>query len=185
MSTPKKPPATLFAPLFKHPRELLAIVVKERDLLLEALASYDEDTMKHATLRFLLLASTLPEWVAKMTPIEGLEVEGHPAYKMREMPELAPVRDGADAARHYGINRFPRTVEYFESSTTAYSTVGALGGLDFPPEKHIKVVLESGERRRIEDVAADVVRVWTDYFASNIDGVGVSGGECADEANRD
>ena len=57
-----KRPALLFSPLFKHPRELLDIVISERDGLGRSLATHDEFEVKRATVKFLLLASAFPEW---------------------------------------------------------------------------------------------------------------------------
>jgi hypothetical protein len=125
-----KRPALLFSPLFKHPRELLDIVISERDGLGRSLATHDEFEVKRATVKFLLLASAFPEWTAAMAPMEALEFDERPALVMREIEIGAIARDAGDAIRHWTLNRTDLTVEHFASSTSAASTL-ALFGVEF------------------------------------------------------
>jgi len=147
--------------IFDSPNQLLKKTERDKDVLLEALASGDPHRIANAVFDFSVGAYHLVDWVKAFHPTLEREVYA----LLQSNPNIGACRDLCNACKHvfrdaerHSYKRHPPTISDVDESTVANTFVASA------PRTVLKVQFRNGDRRPVKDVASDACEAWQEFF---------------------
>jgi len=162
--------------IYSSPKELLAKAEADGAELLGAVRSQDKARARAALFNFTVTCYHVWDWVRAYRP----DLDRVATNPLRLHESLAACRDLANASKHAVLTvtrgsykKHPPVVEDVVMSApvslfrgpSSYAAGVSSGPSSVPPAWRFKVQLTTGRRIPVEDLVAEAIAAWTDYFA--------------------
>lgn len=150
----------LLGKIFDSPTQLLDKTEREKEVLLSALATWNESEIRNAVFNFSVSAYHIVDWVKAFYP----KLEEAAYSLLNNNHHVGACRDLCNASKHISLKLetgsykdYPPVVRDVEASATGNTTV-ALSSF------RLKVQFSNGLRILMEDVAVEACKAWQEFF---------------------